>query len=47
MESGINHLKYELKNEVGNENLDALDDLGDDVLLELQRQSAFKKKRSV
>jgi len=38
-------LKFELKNEIGNENLDALDILGDDVLLELQNQPESQKKR--
>lgn len=46
VKSGIDHLKSELKNEIGNENLDALDSLSDDVLFELQNQSASQKKRS-
>jgi hypothetical protein len=46
VKSGIDQLKSELKNEIGNENLDALDSLSDDVLFELQNQSANQKKRS-
>lgn len=46
VESGIASLKSELKNEIGNENLDALDSLGDDLLFELQNQSSVQKKRS-
>lgn len=46
VQSGIAHLKTELKNEIGNDNLDALDTLGDDVLFELQNQQNFQKKRS-
>jgi len=46
VESGIASLKSELKNEIGNENLDALDSLGDDLLFELNNQSVFQKKRS-
>lgn len=46
VESGIEHLKLELKNEIGNENLDALDGLGDDLLFELQRDTQSQKKRS-
>lgn len=46
MDSGIRQLKSQLKNEIGNENLDALDSLGDDLFLELQNQEEFKKKRS-
>lgn len=46
VESGIANLKFELKNELGNENLDALDSLGDELLFELQNQPNFKKKRS-
>lgn len=45
VESGIRQLKSQLKNEIGNENLDALDSLGDDLLLELQNQSDSQKKR--
>jgi len=45
VESGIRQLKSQLKNEIGNENLDALDSLGDDVLFELQNQSESQKKR--
>jgi len=45
VESGIRHLKSELKNEIGNENLDALDSLGDDVLRELQNEQESQKKR--
>jgi len=46
VESSIASLKSELKNEIGNENLDALDSLGDDLLFELNNQSVFQKKRS-
>lgn len=46
VESGIEHLKFELKNEIGNENVNALDSLGEDLLFELQQQSVFNKKRS-
>ncbi|CAI6366618.1 unnamed protein product [Macrosiphum euphorbiae] len=45
VESGIRNLKSELKNEIGNENLDALDSLGDDVLRELQNEQESQKKR--
>jgi len=45
VETGIGHLKSQLKNEIGNENLDALDSLGDDVLFELQNQSESLEKR--
>lgn len=47
VESGIEHLKLELKNEIGIENLDALDSLEEDLFLELQNQSYFQKKRSI
>lgn len=47
VESGIANLKIELKNEIGNENLDALDSLGDDLLYELHKQSNIQKKRSI
>jgi len=46
VQSGIDQLKHELKSEIGNENLDALDSLSDDLLFELQNQSELKKKRS-
>lgn len=46
VKSGIENLKTELKNEIGNENLDALDNLSDELLFELQKESASQKKRS-
>lgn len=46
VKSGIESLKSQLKNEIGNENLDALDSLGDELLYELQNESASQKKRS-
>lgn len=47
VEFGIQHLKSELKNEIGVENLDALDSLEDELLIELQNQSKIQKKRSI
>jgi len=46
VESGIASLKSELKNEIGKENLEALDSLSDDLFFELQNQSVDRKKRS-
>lgn len=46
VKSGIENLKTELKNEIGNENLDALDNLSEELLFELQKESASQKRRS-